>query len=349
MCIMIMERTQNDEKTSEFTVLIRKYYFYGGFVMKFRLTAIALVLCLLILPMNVTAIVVGEDTAPAGYIEYLQYDIDTRETTTQYAPINNSTETWSLFTEREVSQMAAALYTEQNGIVTNNYIGETNDLETTNPNNVLTSSAVVLIIAYLDGNGDGVADVVSRGTGFLVSHNVLVTAAHCVVTGDGYTLIEARAYYDVHGSSYSGCNYVTLDRLMWSYGYTSTSPDVQMRYDYCIATLNGSIEREFYFNCANSTSIQNISVTVSGYPNLNAANGFNNYYYQCKSEGSILSVSEYNITYDNDTIVGMSGGPVFRLGTAYGINTMESTTHNLGVRIHSQVYTTICDAIERYS
>lgn len=317
--------------------------------MKFKLTAITIVLCLFILPMNVTAVVPGENAVPAGYIEYLQYDIDSRETTTQYATINNSAETWSLFTEREVAQMTATVNSANNEIVTNNYIGDTNDIEPSNPNNVLTSSAVLLIIAYWDNDEDGVADAISRGTGFLVSDNVLVTAAHCVVPDSGYTLLEARAYYDVHGSSYTGCNYVVLDRLMWSYGYTAELLEVKMRYDYCVATLDGSIEREFYFNCANSTSIQNMSVTISGYPNLNAANGFNNYFYQCKSEGSILSVSEYNITYNNDTTVGMSGGPIYRLGTAYGINTMESTTYNLGVRFHVQLYSTICDVIERYS
>lgn len=64
LCIMIMERTQNDEKTSEFTVLIRKYYFYGGFVMKFRLTAIALVLCLLILSLCIISCGAPNNQAP---------------------------------------------------------------------------------------------------------------------------------------------------------------------------------------------------------------------------------------------------------------------------------------------
>lgn len=128
--------------------------------------------------MNVTAVVPGENVVPAGYIEYLQYDIDSRETTTQCAAINNSAETWSLFTEREVAQMTAIVNFANNEIVTNNYIGYTNDIAPSNPNNVLTSSAVLLIIAYWDNDEDGVADAISHGTGFLVSDNVLVTAVH---------------------------------------------------------------------------------------------------------------------------------------------------------------------------
>lgn len=323
--------------------------------MKFKLVATVLAVSFLVLPMNVSAVIGGEDAATNGYVEYLEYDIDTGETTTYYTSIDNSTETWSLFTEREVSQMKTAISIQDNEISTSAIIGNL-DYEETAPSSDPKNSAVVLLIMKWDEDGDGISDSTTRGTGFLVSHNVLVTNAHCVVHDKEYTLVEARVYYDVHGSSYNGCSYITLDKLLWSYGYTAEDKEVQARYDYCVATMNESLSRRFYFNCVNSESIEGLKVTLSGYPSSNGKEptetGYVSFDYRQQScDGYILHASEYHLYYDNDSTGGISGGPIYDdSGTAYGVHRGGySSDANRAVRFHSQLYSTICDAVKRYS
>ena len=59
-------------------------------------------------------------------------------------------------------------------------------------------SGVVFILAEIDSDHDGIVDDYERGTGFLVSPNVVVTCAHCVVATNKLNIVNVKIYPYTH-------------------------------------------------------------------------------------------------------------------------------------------------------
>ena len=313
---------------------------------------VILAFTLIALSLHISAVIVSDDAVTTDEYAYCMYDYETKEFSTHYAPKTNATETWQFFTEREVAQMRI-MSSNPESVLPSSFVE-------TVPTTGTPASAMVNIRAHYDTDGDGVADVVDEtgGTGFLVSENVVVTAAHCVVpsTDEGMirnygTLVELRIYYGQHGGTELNAPYVTASRQYWSYGYTAEDFDVRARYDYCVIDLAEPISRSYYFNCVPAS---NVAVRDRLY--LFGYNGYS----IVRSSGTVSEIWDdlyYNIGYTNSSIAGMSGGAVcdYPSGNCVAVHSgiygygNSSTTYSYGVLFHTQFFNLVCERIERTS
>ena len=304
---------------------------------------VILAFTLIALSLHISAVIVSDDAVTTDEYAYCMYDYETKEFSTHYAPKTNATETWQFFTEREVAQMSAATAIQTSSLSPS--FVETPPLEGT------AASAVVYIRAYYDTDGDNVPDHTSGGSGFLVSSNVVVTAAHCFLPLESYeteeiipgaVLMSTAIHYDQHGSTLNSLC-VNASRQYWSYGYTAAYEAVRERYDYCVIELEEPISRSFYFNCIPAENVEiDESVRLTGYPTN----------YLTSTNGRIVEFVDnlmYNLKYTNASASGMSGGPVYNsngycVGTHRGL--ARSLDYYYGVLFHSQFYSLICQRIE---
>ncbi len=239
-------------------------------------------------------------------------------------------------------------------------------------------SGVVLILFWVDKNGNGVIDeerengVITssewcRGTGFLVAPDVVVTAGHNVVVYE--TDVPQVRIYPFYNSDTlpldNNSDFVYPERWICS-DYTSalndakgnTDSDSVLDNDWCVMKLQEPITDAHYFECSYSTSsVKNKSVTVSGYPGC-ATSGclldkcgepshitYKNY----SSSGTVNQLFTFlgnRIQYTNNTKKGQSGSPVYDSDyICYAIHTHGDSDGNgdgnRGTVINKTVYNTI--------
>lgn len=278
---------------------------------------------------------------------FIQYDTETKEYSYYYPSEYECSQTWDLFSDEKVEQMLSSLnsFNQASGneyISPRTIIGDEDTRIYTSPSSSPYCSVVVLK-SYWDTDGDGIADdKPTTGTGFLVSGKILVTAAHCVVskTATGGSLVELRIYPDVFTSNINNCSYVHPRSWTWSTNWHNTS--IGYKYDYCVVELWDDITRPFYFNCVQSSNLATPKfIYISGYPG-------DHLYYQMTSAGIINSSDYYNCWYDNDTVGGMSGSPIYNNGTCFGIHTngiSPLNPYNRGVLFTPYLYNLICSKI----
>lgn len=272
---------------------------------------------------------------------YLQCDYDTREITDYSVPVaNNITQTWELFDKQTIAnmqQVSDAFFNNDFSDLSRSIIDDDNELFYSAPISAPYSS-VARLVARFDNNGDGIAESTAYGTGFLVSKNVLVTAAHCLIPKDmsSSTLIELQIYFGVHSQGLDGYSYEHPRRWTWSSNWHDETNGWQ--FDYCVIELHNDISRNFYFNCISSSNASTPQdIYVSGYPA-----GSHNYQMSCYGELTVTSY--YYCHYTNDILSGMSGGPIYN-EYCLGIITYHGGTYNQGNLFTPYMYNLICAKI----
>lgn len=199
-----------------------------------------------------------------------------------------------------------------------------------NPTTSFPASATVLITRTVGG--------VERQhcSGWMYSPRLVLTAGHCVFDGANWYTGQLRFYPGANGFSYpyGSC---TATQLLSNTGWTvSHSPDA----DYGGAQLNCTIGNTtgWYGSYWQTASLNGTATTVQGYPGDKAQQ-------QWRSHDFVRDSQPLRLYYDNDTVGGSSGSPVytnrpagspgcsgqcFLAWHAYGVG---GGTHNSGARL----------------
>lgn len=249
---------------------------------------------------------------------------------------------------------------------------------------------VLLLHLNFDLDNNGTYEIEGWGTGFLAGQNQMLTAAHnfyAEITQDiintvkqtvpgydvepGYYWVDQCRIYPGHSSStISGDpdDYYFPRNWTWPSQYIQEDENgeitVNDNYDWLLATLFSPLgeSRGWFGICDPDTSINNLSVTVSGYP---AASYWKKHYQYC-TEGTVRRYGSHTLSYDNDTEGGNSGSPIYiyapeefaSFPTIYvpsivGIHTKATyysngTIYNSGVRVSDHLYNLVQDRILEY-
>ena len=157
-------------------------------------------------------------------------------------------------------------------------------------------------VLYTDGDS-------GHGTGFMVSPNVMMTAAHCVYE-PGKTLASVTVYPGRNGGSIYGVT--TAAEVYTDPGYTGSQPNL----DYAILTLNSNIGNTTGWFSLYATGFEDLlngkNISTAGYPGDkdNATMWF--------STGQIYNTSNYRFDHNADTYSGQSGSPIYYYDSTYG-------------------------------
>lgn len=185
-----------------------------------------------------------------------------------------------------------------------------------------------------------------RCTGWLINANTVATAGHCVGPGSGgqfYPVSSYRIFPGRNGSAspYGSC---TAKRLYSVTGWLNQGKD---DYDYGAIKLNCNVGNTtgWYGYFWQSASLLNLPTIINGYPGDKPLT-------QWQSTDRVRVNQTRRTFYQNDTVGGMSGAPVWynRSGAgcsgvcamaihAYGVyNGPPFSTNNHGTRITQQVF-----------
>lgn len=315
--------------------------------MKKKLLVLIVVMCFVVSTFS-TNVFTAENISESNseyFYDYIEYDYETQKTTRYSVPATNSiqvNETWDLFDSQAVDsmkQIAKDTIGGANSNLSRTIIGE--DQRFLSSPTDAPYSSVALLIATYDTDNNGTVDDSSCGTGFLVSKNVLVTAAHCVVPKediDTTKLVELKIYFGVHqyGASLTGLSYEHPKKWTWTTNWHGSDG---WMYDYCVIELHNDITRPYYFNCISSSNAATPqSIYASGYPG-------DFQYYQMTSFGQLTETAYNWCHYDNDMVPGMSGGPLYTSTNCIGIITYQADTFNQGNLFTPSLYNLICSKI----
>jgi glutamyl endopeptidase len=190
-------------------------------------------------------------------------------------------------------------------------------------------------------------------TGWMVSKDTLLTAGHCVHTGGSggswYSGLSFRAGSNGGTAPYGTC----LSRGTWALNGWVNSGDT--RYDAAIIKLNCTVGNTvgWYGMYWQTASLNGTSITVQGYPGDKASQ-------QWGSTGTVRVSETEKIYYQNDTLGGESGSPVWtyrssgpcvgQCGLAIHTNGVfgssgPSATNNSGTRLTQAKFNTIVSII----
>lgn len=162
-----------------------------------------------------------------------------------------------------------------------------------------------------------------RCTGWLIGPNTVITAGHCVHPGSGgpfYPVGSYRIYPGRNGggSPYGSC---TARWLASVQGWTTTGDD---RYDYGAIKLNCAIGNTvgWYGYFVQAGSLNGLPTNINGYPGDKPLT-------QWRSSDKVRATQAQRVFYQNDTVGGMSGSPVWYNRTGCGACAMA--VHAYGV------------------
>lgn len=183
-------------------------------------------------------------------------------------------------------------------------------------------------------------------TGWLVSADTLVTAGHCVHGGGSNGRWGTTASFKVFpglDNGYAPFGSCTAKEIYSSAGWV-TAADTNS--DVGIIKLNCTIGNTTgYFSYFVADNLVGKTITINGYPgDKNDGNQ------QWASQGTISSVAPGRLYYDNDTVGGMSGSPIWTYGTnksawAIGIHTTGESTQQVGTNSGTRMTQNIFDLI----
>lgn len=221
-------------------------------------------------------------------------------------------------------------------------------------------SGVVFLRLGIDIDGDGLTNIFSRGTGFMVAPDVMVTAGHCIdhpdfVNDAEKSIVEVRIYPYVHGAMMPSWWYDEsyIYPASWiCYEYSAALRDETANYynyDWCVMKLQEPITNAYNFACSlNTSDILTQEISISGYPHCTDVNCTKNICaaedgYQVTSTGNVLNLTDYQIQYTNNVVKGNSGGPICSSSTkiCYGICTYGQNAYNGGTRFTRTIYNAI--------
>ena len=201
-----------------------------------------------------------------------------------------------------------------------------------NPPNTYPERAVALI-TYNNN---------SHCTGWLVSKDTLVTAGHCVHGGGSNGLwgtLSAFKIYPGFSDGNAPYGFCTPKELYSSSGWISSADSDS---DIGIIKLDCEVGNSTgYLSYFVANPVDNTAITINGYPGDKASGT-----QQWGSQGTVSNSTASKLYYDNDTIGGMSGSPVWvkngETAWAIGIHTngesILSPSTNSGTRISQNVF-----------
>lgn len=195
---------------------------------------------------------------------------------------------------------------------------------------VFPYSSICSITAYYNNNSS-----FSRGTGFLVDDNVLLTAAHIAKGAERIEVIPGR---DGEKNMPYG--------MTWAKNIVTPNAYVnQAEYDWAIVKLQDRIGSNTGWSGVERFEDYSVltgeNLWTSGYP-YDKGN-----YYQYRAGGSVTATYEQVFFHNADIASGMSGGPFTRLKTGYvvGIQSQENDNTNFACRIYNDLFYLICNII----
>lgn len=183
-------------------------------------------------------------------------------------------------------------------------------------------------------------------TGWMVSKDTLVTAGHCVhgggATGRWGTTSSFKIYpgYSDGYAPYGSC---IPKELYSSSGWISTADSDA---DVGIMKMNCSVGNSTgYFSYFVANPVDKTAITIDGYPS-DKANGKQ----QWGSKGIVSRSTASKLYYDNDTVGGMSGAPVWvqnnNTAWAIGIHTNGDSLLNAGSNAGTRISQGVFDLIK---
>lgn len=187
-------------------------------------------------------------------------------------------------------------------------------------------------IAYLEVTGSCGCNWTA--TGFMVSRDCLMTGAHCVFCGDHN---QGASNFIMYFGYKSNKNYMLkyTDETNYWYG-TNVYENGEFNTDWDFAFIKlrqpvGDKTGWFGLSVQDDAQLRGASFEVAGY-----RDGL----LKTSRAGTTSIRSQYNITYDNDTLSGNSGCPVFTddyyavaINVAHVTNSNDVGLYNIGRRI----------------
>ncbi|WP_420121357.1 trypsin-like serine peptidase [Nakamurella sp.] len=185
-----------------------------------------------------------------------------------------------------------------------------------------TTSFPYRAIVHITRDGNGWC------TGWMINSNTVATAGHCVAPGGTGAFYGGtfRVYPGRNGASipYGSC---TARRLHSVSGWVSSGDE---RYDYGALKLNCTVGNStgwfgFWWQ---SASLTGLPTTISGYPGDKAFGTL------WRSTDQVRVTQDRQIFYQNDTIGGMSGSPVYQnraAGSSFCVGQCSMAIHAYGV------------------
>jgi glutamyl endopeptidase len=143
-----------------------------------------------------------------------------------------------------------------------------------------------------------------RCTGWMANSNTVITAGHCVHRGNNngfYPTSSFRVYPGRNGTSspFGSCTAKSLHTVN---GWASSRNE---QYDYGAIKLNCGFEVGSFGFWWQSASLTGLFTRVSGYPGDKPLT-------QWQSTNSVKATTTNQVFYQNDTVGGNSGGPVWQ-------------------------------------
>jgi glutamyl endopeptidase len=184
-----------------------------------------------------------------------------------------------------------------------------------------TTSYPARAIGLINRNG------VLHCTGWLISRDTILTAGHCVHTGGSagtwYSGLTFRVGSDGNTAPYGTCS----PRGTWALNGWLNSGDT--RYDAGIIKLNCTVGNTvgWFGMWWQSASLNGLATVVQGYPGDKPST-------QWQSTDSVRASETENLFYQNDTVGGMSGSPVYQSrpsGSSFCSGVCAMAIHTNGV------------------
>ncbi len=181
----------------------------------------------------------------------------------------------------------------------------------------------------------------ARCTGWLAGPDTIITAGHCVHTGNAaaggiWRTLESYTIYPGHTGTQAPYGNCKARRLYSTSGWADQGDS---NYDYGAIKLDCQIGNSTgWLGYAAFSTITNYPSITNGYPGDKPLA-------QWASADVVRKATNTWLYYKNDTYAGMSGGPIWFDGDkgalAIGIHTYKDVKYNKGARINSSVFNNI--------